>query len=453
VPDTPDGYTDDDVEQQGIGGAASGSAAVDPRSPFMHDRDRILYCSAFSALAGKAQVVSSHELAGYHTRLTHSLKVAQVGRRITEMLRWQNDGVGPDPDLVEAACLAHDIGHPPFGHAGEQALRQEYERLTPRSNGRDGFEGNAQNLRILTYLQVRTKGEVARGLHLSRAALDATMKYPWQRGPKENPRSDRKFGVYLEDAAAAKWVLSAPPGETRPRPIEEQIMDWADDVTYACHDLEDFYRTGFIPLGLLFRYEQTDGTSITQAELESFLDYVERKWTGRGKLFDRAHAYELVDEMVNLTQVPPRFQGGATDKVRLYSMTGKLIEHFLAGLRLDAVAGAAAPVRYGANLYVPPEKRELCALLKELIWYYVIDLPALASQQAGQIRIVKRLLAWHCQDPQRLLPRDRLEELAQHQNVVRAACDHVASLTERKALSLFRRMSGSDPGAITDQYL
>ena len=124
----PTGYTEVDVDQHRLGGPVEVNE-LDDRTPFQHDVDRILYASAFRALAGKTQVVSTQELGTFHNRLTHSLKVAQLGRRMAERLGREADGSGPDPDLVEAACLAHDIGHPPFGHAGEEALKEEYDRL------------------------------------------------------------------------------------------------------------------------------------------------------------------------------------------------------------------------------------------------------------------------------------------------------------------------------------
>lgn len=273
----------DDLRQQGLDEVHPVGDPLDPRAAFNHDCDRILYSRAFAALAGKTQVVASDESGGYHTRLTHSLKVEQVGRRITEMLNARSNRPGPDPELVSAACLAHDIGHPPFGHAGETALHATYLKLAKEAAGEaskaaavpvegeddavgdggekpaeimDGFEGNAQNLRILTYLESR-KTKVYRGLHLTRATLDATIKYPWYRQappPSGSPGPDRsrKFGIYRDDEEVAEWLYEGSLPQSRP--IEEQIMDWADDVTYASHDVEDFYRAGLIPLGNLLDF-------------------------------------------------------------------------------------------------------------------------------------------------------------------------------------------------------
>lgn len=291
------GYSSEDCEQQGLG-KGHGNEEIDPRNAFQHDRDRVLYSGAFAALAGKTQVVPADELGGYHTRLTHSLKVAQIGRRTAEMLRARNGGNGPDPDLVEAACLAHDIGHPPFGHAGETALREKYAQLLPSNPGTpsinhddpspDGFEGNAQNFRILTYLSDRSVGSV-KGLHLTRASLDATTKYPWRRAAEKKPTDKvdktQKFGIYAEDEDTFNLVFGAGPHSLRP--VEEQIMDWADDVTYVCHDLEDFFRVGFVPLTTIVDFGITkDGkldVDVPSVELAYFLDYVIEKEKKRGE--------------------------------------------------------------------------------------------------------------------------------------------------------------------------
>lgn len=475
----PDGYSDEDARQHRLNVLADVSTS-DRRSPFQHDVDRILYSTAFRALAGKTQVVASDEAGGFHNRLTHTLKVAQLGRRMAVLLT--PDGVpGPDPDLVEAACLAHDIGHPPFGHAGESALTAKYvelagERLAkeqpapkpedqgdapppcspdPATGGPvDGFEGNAQNLRIVTYLASR-KTRVHRGLHLTRACLDATMKYPWRRGSGLSADSLKKFGIYAEDDDSGAWAIEGAPAGLRP--VEEQIMDWADDITYACHDVEDFFRAGLIPLHLLLDFPAPDRygrhSELEPPELASFLDAVEAKYAGgAGGGFDRSKATEWMRDLQNLVQVIQPHRGRHEDKQLITSVTSRLISHFLTGIHLEATADPAGPLtRYNARLHIPTDRRQQCDLLKQMIWYFVIDRPELASQQHGQSRVIRELLTWHLADPGRLLPPDRLEELEEHGNDLRVACDHVASLTERQALDLYYRMSGVRPGALTDK--
>lgn len=460
----PPGYEETDAEQHRVDAVVS-SKETDPRSVFMHDLDRILYCPAFNALAGKTQVVASIEIGGFHTRLTHTLKVAQLGRRIAEFLRPSNEP-GPDPDLVEACCLAHDIGHPPFGHAGEVALSEKYAALSKSASGSqkdepssldadgppDGFEGNAQNLRILTFLTAR-KELTLRGLHLTRATLDGTMKYPWVRSAKDVDRyRSRKFGVYKEDVEVLRWIGARPEED---RPVEEQIMDWADEVTYACHDVEDFFRANLIPLDLIFDVKgdrkHRGGSYVESYDLARFLDYLSAKRSSNGRPFDRAVCVETFAEIGNLAMLPGPYYGLFEDKVLVTGMTTRLINYFLTDLKLVRVKDGAGLVRGRAKLIVPERKRLACSLLKELIFYFVIDRPELASQQHGQSRIVSELLQWHTEDPERLLPPDRIEEVEIVGNPLRTACDYVASLTEPQAMALYHRMTGISSGSITDR--
>lgn len=212
----------------------------DQRTAFQRDRDRILYSSALRRLAGVTQVVGVAHGHVFHNRLTHSLKVAQVGRRLSEKLlreaagRWPSKPAALDPEVVEAACFAHDLGHPPFGHTGEVAL----DSCLKAAGCPEGYEGNAQSFRIITRLATRRQDES--GLNLTRATLNAVLKYPWLHKPKG--KQSRKFGAYRSEKKLFSFARKLTTGSEQS--VEASVMDWSDDITYSVHDLEDFYRAG-----------------------------------------------------------------------------------------------------------------------------------------------------------------------------------------------------------------
>ncbi len=468
----------------------------DARGDFARDRDRIIYSTAFRRLAGKTQVVAAGELGLFHTRLTHSLKVAQLGRRLAERLRdrWEvgagrSQGTlsGPDPDLVEAACLAHDIGHPPFGHIGERTLRAVSDEVagaafrpaageapwlpTPVAQLREerlgrraerhlarnaGFEGNAQTFRILTYLSAREPVEGRFGLDLTRATLDATTKYPRTRAQAAN--KNRQWGAYGDtDADRLAVVRNIEPMGRNARPcFEAQLMDWCDDVTYAVHDVVDFYRGGRIPLDRLLA---TDATGKPAPDALRFLADFAGK---RGIAFD-----ELVaawTEIAQRSDIQIPWEPRARIKEQVQSTTSRLITYFVddvgwtdrgdGGKRIYTF-DSGEPLRYSADVVLDRDpvradlKRHGIALLTELLWTHVINRPELQTQQHGQASIVSGLVRAYCANP-RLLPPDREEERLVHGDDVRAAVDHVASLTEEAAVALYRRLSGVSLGRYSD---
>ncbi|MHA6795741.1 deoxyguanosinetriphosphate triphosphohydrolase [Pseudonocardia bannensis] len=401
------------ASEQGVRGRA------ERRSPFSRDRARVLHSAALRRLAGKTQVVGpgeGAEVSGIpRTRLTHSLEVAQIGRGIAEEL-------GCDPDLVDTAGLAHDIGHPPFGHNGERALDEIGAAC-------GGFEGNAQTLRILTRLEPKVgHGASAGGLNLTRATLDASCKYPWGR------RGDtRKFGVYDADRAVFDWMREGAP-EGR-RSLEAQVMDWSDDVAYSVHDVEDGILAGRIDLAAL----GSPGERVALAALA-----VEHFAADPGAL-DEAAAALLALPVVDAVRGfhAPSAPGQA--HVALKRLTSELVGRFIRAATdatLDA-HGDGPLRRYAADLVVPPQAAAEVALLKAVALRYVMSDPDRLAMQARQRELLAELAAaLHAGAPATLDP-VRAEDWAEAGDDaarLRVVIDQIAMLTDQQAVAWAARL-------------
>ncbi|MEU2430389.1 deoxyguanosinetriphosphate triphosphohydrolase [Streptomyces sp. NPDC007861] len=400
------------------------------RTAFQRDRARVLHSGALRRLAGKTQVVTPGTRSGAwdpspRTRLTHSLECAQVGRELGAAL-------GCDPDLVEAACLAHDLGHPPFGHNGEQALNDVAE-------GCGGFEGNAQSLRLLTRIEpkhfVRTAGTqepVSVGLNLTRAALDAATKYPWPRGGNPADPGSPKFGVYEDDLPVFAWARQGAPAHRKC--FEAQVMDWADDVAYSVHDFEDGLHAGHIdPNALLSEHERQEIWAVAVGR------YVPKDT-------DPQALADALDRLVDEEWWPHGYDGSAVAQARLKDATSQLIGRFcLAAEGATRQAyGTGRLTRYAAELVVPDEAHLECAVLKAVADRYVMQRAEQEALRAEQRVVVAELAdALVTRAPEGLDPQFRalFDAAADDRARKRVIVDQIASLTDASARALHARLT------------
>ena len=310
------------------------------RSEFARDRARVLHSSALRRLSAKTQVLSPESGDFARTRLTHSLEVAQVGRELAIML-------GIDADLVDMACLSHDLGHPPFGHNGESALNFWAADI-------GGFEGNAQTFRILTRLEQKVIVDgVSRGLNLTRASLDAVSKYPWRLSEaKEFIAGGVKFGVYEDDLEVFQWARAeAPRGE---KVIEAEIMDFSDDVAYSVHDFEDAIVERFLDVEIL------NGDSIIDQLITGVLDWSDSK-------LDRENVYQAIQRIRSNEFWINSFDGSRENLAQLKNLTSDLIGSFVTRVYEANSNIVNQQDRYKKNLVVPAEVSEEIAVLKGLV--------------------------------------------------------------------------------------
>ncbi|WP_305788740.1 deoxyguanosinetriphosphate triphosphohydrolase [Symbioplanes lichenis] len=383
------------------------------RTQFERDRARVLHSAGFRRLAAKTQVHTAGSDDFLRTRLTHSLEVAQISREMGARL-------GCDPDVVDVAGLAHDLGHPPFGHNGEDALD-----AVARPCG--GFEGNAQTLRVLTRLEAKVPGA---GLNLTRASLDACSKYPWQRRV-----SSRKFGVYADDLPVFTWLrATAPAGERKC--LEAQVMDWADDVAYSVHDVEDGIHGGYLRLGPLL------ADADERAELCA--DVAATYSDETPDLLREALDLLLADELVRATA---GYDGTTGAQIALKRMTSVLTGRFVASAvgATTSRYGTEPMRRYAADLVVPRTVRNQCALLKGMALRYVMRADGAAQRYERQREILTTLVAALCdRAPGALDPMfaEMWDTAADDAARLRVVVDQVASLTDPAAVAWHREHVG-----------
>ncbi|MFE0643777.1 deoxyguanosinetriphosphate triphosphohydrolase [Streptomyces sp. NPDC058877] len=432
------------ADTPGYDSAATERWAAEPdkrpgRTAFQRDRARVLHSAALRRLAGKTQVVTPGTRsrawdASPRTRLTHSLECAQVGRELGAAL-------GCDPDLVEAACLSHDMGHPPFGHNGEQALNDVAKDC-------GGFEGNAQSLRLLTRIEPKrfVKNEdgelVSVGLNLTRAALDAATKYPWARGGHPEDPGSPKFGVYEDDLPVFHWIRQGAPAHRKC--FEAQVMDWSDDVAYSVHDFEDGLHAGHIsPALLLAEPERADIWTVAIGR------YVPEDT-------DPQELADALDRLMGEEWWPHEYDGSAVAQARLKDATSQLIGRFCLAAegatrqawgprpgRSGAGAGTGRLTRYAAELVVPRETRNECAVLKAVADRYVMQRAEQEALRADQRVVVAELAeALVARAPDGLEPqfRDAFHAARDDRARKRVIVDQIANLTDASARALHARL-------------
>ncbi|GAA1211061.1 deoxyguanosinetriphosphate triphosphohydrolase [Microbacterium maritypicum] len=405
------------------------------RNDFARDRARVLHSAALRRLAAKTQVLSPASTADFaRNRLTHSLEVAQVGRELAVAL-------GVSADVVDTACLSHDLGHPPFGHNGERALNEWAEPI-------GGFEGNAQSLRILSRLEAKVLDDDDRsvGLNLTRASLDATCKYPWTvDSPVPDPGGRLKFGVYPEDEAVFRWMREGAPG--RLRCIEAEIMDLSDDIAYSVHDFEDAIVNGYVDVAQLADPRQHD----------ALVGRIQQ-WVGYDFTRD-----ELADALYRLASQPmwlSSFDRSRQALARLKNLTSDLIGRFArASVSATKEAyGSTALVRYNAHVVVPRVIEVEIAVLKGIMGQAIVTIEARKGVYKEQRRVLKRLAdalwstdALWSAGSDVLEPAFAADFVAAQNDAERArvVVDQIASLTDQSAIDWHNRLVGEiDPAEV-----
>jgi dGTPase len=382
------------------------------RTEFVRDRARVIHSAALRRLAAKTQVAVPWENDFQRTRLSHSLECAQIGRELGESL-------GADPDLLETACLSHDMGHPPFGHNGEEALAIVAEPC-------GGFEGNAQSFRLLTRIEAKTVDANGRslGLNLTRASLDAATKYPWPRS--ENPR---KFGVYDDDVEIFKWVRAGAPAGRKC--IEAQIMDWSDDCAYSVHDLEDAIFAG----------------QITVKSFDTDFDVLYTEMvSGYGSDASKDEVAAALTRLQQLSCWPAGFDRTHRALARLKDSTSQLIGRFVLAAEIETrkVHGEGPLTRYNANLEIPREQKIEVDFLKAVAGHYLINAAASQERYAKQQTVIRELVEMlYSAAPAELDPifEDDWKRASSDSEKLRVVIDQIASLTDPGAYALHAHLS------------
>ena len=427
----------------------------DHRDPFQRDRARILHSASFRRLQSKTQVMGSGQSDFYRTRLTHSLEAAQIGSGITAQLRYNHPQLSnelfPNTDsLIETICLAHDIGHPPFGHGGEIALN-----YMMRDHG--GFEGNGQTLRIVARLETFSEHF---GMNLTRRTLLGLMKYPQlieTLSKKSKPSIATNFrqlksyewhppkGLYSDDQDIIDWILAplskidralfqSKTGQssnlenisledtnkhykTRFKSLDCSIMELADDIAYGIHDLEDAIVTKVVNRDDFEREVIKKLQKIDDAWLQEYSE------TLTEKLFSDHHHLQK-------------------------DAIGGLVNYLITAIKLtdlneqDDINFSEPLLRYNATLSA--STAEALKIFKDFVYFYVIRLTSLQRLEYRGQQIVMELFEALSSDPNRLLPSNSAKRWQQavdtQQNSQRIIADYIAGMTDDYATRLYQSL-------------
>ncbi len=393
------------------------------RTPFQKDRDRIIYTSAFRRLQAKTQVFISGEYDFYRTRLTHSLEVAQIGRSICHYLQHESDFLDVDfyidTDLVEAVCLSHDLGHPPFGHAGEKSLHGLMTAF-------GGFEGNAQTLRIISEI-IYSDTVNRKGMNPTRAFLDGIIKYKSLFSTLVNPSN---HFLYDDQKGYLDFIFSDrvfPEDKNRDtfRSIECQVMDWADDTAYSINDIVDGISAGFLTLENIERWGQDQDLNRDQSEhLINISRFI------RENRVSRAFAFQI-GEFIRACHL-------------------EKWQNFMSDLSN----------RYSYKLCIDPEIQQRCKMYKKLSYDLVFTSPQIYQLEHKEDRILRELFNIYfdnyCNKTSTrrvLLPsvyEKILSELSDKGQIARTICDYISAMSDGFAIRTYKRLMDPDYGSIID---
>lgn len=403
----------------------------DHRDAYQRDKARILHSAAFRRLQSKTQVLSVGQHDFYRTRLTHSLEVSQIGTGLLAQLRQspllddnrELQQLLPNEPLMEALCLAHDLGHPPFGHGGEVALN-----YMMRKSG--GFEGNGQTFRIITLLEPYTEKF---GMDLTRRTCLGLLKYPTlqQASNKTAPDVQNHLikskdwkpqkALYQDDLEAFEWVLAPlqqgeraefcrlEQGKTLYKSFDASIMELADDIAYAVHDLEDAIVLEHVTRDQWF------------AQALPKLEQVDNLWSQK---YSRHLSDMLFSNKHHLRK----------------NAIGALVNHLITSVEISVSSELfnTPMIKYRAELSAAAQP--LLKVLKDFVFTNLIMNPEIQQLEYRGQRMLMAMFDAFDSDPQRLLPLAIYREFSQSTNPQRVICDYLANMSDDQATRTFNNI-------------